>query len=47
MCLMDTECQVKRLDNVYDGVRDIDNSAVTVVASGHDCQGTVHCSKDY
>jgi len=46
-CLRDAECQDKCLDNAYDGAQDIGYRAVNVVASGGDCQGTVHCSEDY
>ena len=44
----DGACQGKcRLDKAYDGVPHIGNRAVTVIASRHDCHGTVHCSEDY
>jgi len=46
--LTDAECQGKwDPDEAYDGTPHIGNSVVTVVASKHDCQGTVHCSEYY
>jgi len=46
--LIHAECQGKwDLDETYDGTPHIGNRVVTVEASKHDRQGTVHCSKDY
>jgi len=45
--LIHAECQSKwDLDEAYDGAPHIGNRVVMVVASKHDRQGTVLCSKD-